>query len=992
MTNKPTNTYRSGETLIELKPIDGLVALRFREPTAFKRRAVLQEGEELQFLSNIGVHIVETPEAATALDRNEDVEFASPIFRLADDDESQNDGPVVFTTRRVVAQFSEDFSPEQVAAIAEARRARVVCESVLPNSYVIEAASTTGVHGAFALAMALVDEGLAIRASPDIVHEVVSRQVTEVAERSVLDDWHLGSANLADAWSITKGAGVTIAVIDDGLDTSHPELVGRVVDEYDFENDVANASPKRPGDDHGTACTGVAAASGVQMSGAAPESDIVAVRTPRGLGTVEELTMWAWVGERADVVSCSWGPSQPFFPPDMTVEALRMLAEEARGRGVPIFFAAGNEAEDMTTDGYASSPHVMAVAASDDSDSVAWYSDYGPGIDICAPSDGGRKSISTTDRTGAAGYSEGDYTTTFGGTSSAAPLAAGVAALVRAANPSLSSAEVKQVLKDTATKIGGSDNYINGHSLDFGYGKVNAAKAVEAAVAAGGGGSGAVGGSSSGQGDPVATPTVSAPSEVDRDGGPPTFHVSLGRNSYFSIEVATDAHLFNNSSHGSNRDSNNFTSSFREAGRVLSGSSWTMSQDSWQLLRSNSQLYYRMLSSERSDGTGNFHVTTGDSDAGSAPSISISTGPSSPPSGSQNAGEVVFPSGARFDVVTNPVDNIDYDDPVTGGTVRLIEIQGRTSERLSANFTVREFVTGLNPTPRYARISPDLVRALQQLRDAARSAVTVRSAYRHFTHNEAVDGAPQSQHMVGRAADIRISGMTPLDMADLALTELGPAIGIGLGRTGIHIDLRGVRRTWTYEGAELGEQEFDSWAASHASNRSLQSRARLESVERGNPLIEGPGVWRRGDAIPTFRIKPGCCRFVAFEVAIDPALFELNSEAQTEDNFYGSWSEGLVDASGHGSLSLQPNDRAWDRLTSNAEVVVYRAIATDDPETWAGLRTSLDNSAKLDAPATDILTRTERNPSQHHFLGGVPKPAVPQARDRSRLRSRRQSR
>jgi subtilisin family serine protease len=109
---------------------------------------------------------------------------------------------------------------------------------------------------------------------------------------------------------------------------------------------------------------------------------------------------------------------------------------------------------------------------------------------VTAPSSGGKRDIFTTDvsianrgfNTGnaAAGGVDGLHTNSFGGTSSATPLAAGVAALVLSVNPSLTVAQLKQVLASTADKIGSGYNAA-GHSEKFGYGRVNAAKAVNAA-------------------------------------------------------------------------------------------------------------------------------------------------------------------------------------------------------------------------------------------------------------------------------------------------------------------------------------------------------------------------------------------------------------------------------------------------------------------------------------------------------------------------------
>lgn len=166
--------------------------------------------------------------------------------------------------------------------------------------------------------------------------------------------------------------------------------------------------------------------------------------------------------------------------------------------------------------GFTVHPDILAIAASTSLNRKSAYSNWGNEISVCAPSNNAPPGmglqqvgyvftppeirsplpglgIVTTDRIGGVGYSSGDFASDFGGTSSACPLVAGVAALVLSANPELTAAEVRQVLQQTADKIVDSNpdpqlgfkkgTYENGgHSEWFGYGKVNAFKAVQAAV------------------------------------------------------------------------------------------------------------------------------------------------------------------------------------------------------------------------------------------------------------------------------------------------------------------------------------------------------------------------------------------------------------------------------------------------------------------------------------------------------------------------------
>jgi subtilisin family serine protease len=126
----------------------------------------------------------------------------------------------------------------------------------------------------------------------------------------------------------------------------------------------------------------------------------------------------------------------------------------------------------------------IAVGASTDFDYRSQYSQYDETLDhvldIVAPSNGGNAGISTTDITGSGGYDSGDYTSSFGGTSSATPLAAGCAALILSKNAGLTPSEVKDILTSTADKIGGVV-YTDGYNKYYGYGRVNVDAALEAA-------------------------------------------------------------------------------------------------------------------------------------------------------------------------------------------------------------------------------------------------------------------------------------------------------------------------------------------------------------------------------------------------------------------------------------------------------------------------------------------------------------------------------
>ena len=188
----------------------------------------------------------------------------------------------------------------------------------------------------------------------------------------------------------------------------------------------------------------------------------------------------------ADIISCSWGGPRS---PDVEL-AIEDAGAGRKGKGAAVFCAAGNDGR-KRVDYPAAYPLAIAVGASTDQRRLAWYSNTGKQVSVVAPSSGGVLDIYTTDvSTKNRGFNLGQeetggknglFTNEFGGTSSATPLAAGVAGLVLSVHPGLTREELKRVLESTADKIG--SGYKKGHSKRYGYGRVNASAAVRKAAA-----------------------------------------------------------------------------------------------------------------------------------------------------------------------------------------------------------------------------------------------------------------------------------------------------------------------------------------------------------------------------------------------------------------------------------------------------------------------------------------------------------------------------
>lgn len=311
------------------------------------------------------------------------------------------------------------------------------------------------------------------------------------------------------AWQAAQTLGsplVVVAVIDDAVDLTHPDLSGpgKIVHPWDFTRRTNDPSPNaETGDWHGTACAGVAVgrSGGSGIYGAAPGATLMPVRWGLNLSDGQVEQWFKYVTDRgAWVVSCSWGAQARHFPLSTRQKrAIEKCATQGRGgKGCVVVFAAGNENRNIndptasSVNGFAIHPNVIAVAASTSMDVKSNYSNFGSEISVCAPSNGaGGWGILTTDVTGTGvvngvtvdlGYDPGSYTYEFGGTSSACPLVAGICALVLSVNPSLTAADVRSVVTRTARRLNGQ----KGHTSEHGHGCIDAEAAVNEAASLGG--------------------------------------------------------------------------------------------------------------------------------------------------------------------------------------------------------------------------------------------------------------------------------------------------------------------------------------------------------------------------------------------------------------------------------------------------------------------------------------------------------------------------
>jgi len=449
--------------------------------------------------------------ARAALKKEPELRFAGKVL-------VEEDGKtVVLYTENIFIKFHDTVSTGTCEKILAQNGLTIKQKTgFAKNSYFVSAPENTGLK-VFEIAGSLLEMKEVELCHPELIRK---RGLKKIHPKQ----WHLKSTSIngtringgvkADlAHKLTMGENIVIALIDDGFDIDHPEFnqPGKVVHGRDLSSNSNDPRPRNIYNNHGTACAGVAAASGIEASGVAPAAILMPVRLSSNLGSMAEAMAFKWASDHgADIISCSWGPedgdwSDPDDPvhttlidlPDSTRLAIDYAVSNGRGgMGCIITFAAGNGNEDCSYDGYASYHKVMAVAACNDRGKRCIYSDYGKNVWCSFPSsDFGyapfahpgalTTGIYTTDRMGKEGYNpEGDYTDEFGGTSSSCPGVAGTAALILSANRDLDWEQVREIIKETCDKIdpAGGDYDSKGRSIFYGYGRINAEKAVKKAL------------------------------------------------------------------------------------------------------------------------------------------------------------------------------------------------------------------------------------------------------------------------------------------------------------------------------------------------------------------------------------------------------------------------------------------------------------------------------------------------------------------------------
>ena len=291
---------------------------------------------------------------------------------------------------------------------------------------------------------------------------LLTASAVPAAADSVRDkQWHLSSLDMARVQKITKGAGVTVALIDTGVDAKHPDLKAAVLPGHDVYPN-ATGDGREDFDGHGTEMAGIIAGRGhggaKGVLGIAPAAKILPVRAPVNVFATSDFLAEAItfaVDHGADVINMSFGSTDD--------EPLHNAIRKAQAADVVLVASVGNK-KNLGSDYPGKYPEVLTVGAIDREGRVADFSVAGPQVDIVAP---GAEMATTS-------VNDSGYCLC-GGTSEAAAVVSGAAALVRAKYPEFSAAEVVRRLTATATDAGPK-----GRDDTFGYGRLDVLKALTA--------------------------------------------------------------------------------------------------------------------------------------------------------------------------------------------------------------------------------------------------------------------------------------------------------------------------------------------------------------------------------------------------------------------------------------------------------------------------------------------------------------------------------
>ena len=420
-----------------------------------------------------------------AFGRRADVETTAPAYRM------KKGGTPVYFFDEVVIKFDDEISETEIENLLAGWGLEFVRGSdYVPGQVICRLPKFSGLD-ALEGANLCYESPETRWAHPNFVSLITKHAFVD--DPLFSDQWHLhntgqgggtvdADVDIVEAWDITMGdPSIIVSVQDDSVEKDHEDLAPNYVTGWNFLRNKADPSPLGIEESHGTSVAGVAVGrgnNGIGISGAAPMCGLIGIRW--GPYDSDSADMFYWSDDNgAAVINNSWSFTNDVVP-DVVRDAIDYVATNGRGgKGCVVLFASSNDGTLIPSASVAAMENVIAVGASTNFDVRSYYSNYGPQLDVVAPSNGGSLAITTTDRTGIKGYSGTNYTSSFGGTSSSTPLTSGVCALILSVEPDLTRVQVQSLLEHTADKIG-PNSYINDRNDYYGYGRINAYSALTA--------------------------------------------------------------------------------------------------------------------------------------------------------------------------------------------------------------------------------------------------------------------------------------------------------------------------------------------------------------------------------------------------------------------------------------------------------------------------------------------------------------------------------
>lgn len=423
---------------------------------------------------------------ATSLSNLESVVYVAPYYKLEDEKEYP-------LTNIFYVELKDAKYLSKLEELANENNVTIVGEIPLTGNAYILACTKDSNGNALEMANLFYETGIFLSAAP----EFLSVTPESVNDTYYPQQWNLvnigqqGIAgidiNFSNVRSLTTGSdNITIAIIDQGVLSSHPDInvtyIHDAVSKTDTEVIYGN---------HGTSCAGIISAitnNGQGVAGIAPDCQLMSISTNFSTASLAYAIRYA-ADHGADIISNSWGGQAEMPAVD---SAIKYALQNGRsGKGCVVVFSSGNSDASQVNYPKAADPDIIVVGAMSpsaerksptSSDGEYWWgSNYGTALDVVAPG----VLIYTTDLLGVDGYEDdSDYTPDFNGTSSACPHVAGIAGLILSMNPNLTQKQVAHAIETTARKVG-NYNYTltaereNGTwNNEMGYGLVDAYAAI----------------------------------------------------------------------------------------------------------------------------------------------------------------------------------------------------------------------------------------------------------------------------------------------------------------------------------------------------------------------------------------------------------------------------------------------------------------------------------------------------------------------------------